>query len=1083
MDRPHRGTGLPAALEALSALQREAVLHTGGPLIVLAGPGAGKTRVIVTRIARLIAPPEIGGAGAEAETVLALAFTNKSAHALRERLVGLVGPGRAARVRASTCNAFGRGVIRRFSDLLGLPAETTLMDSAERRRLLRDILIDHPAFRERAAEGIDAAVDRAWAFIDSCTTDGVTPADALAWCDGETADLSTPEAAGDPRQRAARGARLDELRPLADVYAVFDARRLAEGRLVFDDDINLPARLLREHGRVRAFLRDEIRHVVVDEFQDWSPAQIRLLALLAPPDTSPAPDLCVVGDDDQAIYAFRGADDRALARFAETWPAHREILLTDNYRSGVRVIETGNRIIAGAGSRLRPEKTITVAPQSDAEQPGSVEAVTVDSADELPRAVAALILRDRAATGRPWSDFAVLVRTNGRADQIALGLSVWDIPVRTPARADPADDAAVKDLLAWMRVLTDPRDTAHLQRLLMRPPVSIDTERAAALLGQARQCVRTGGHAVDALRDAAREDPALTDFLARLGALGGYAAEHSGAATVRRIIDDTRLLHVEALDPTARGERLRAILSALRFAQDKQPRLEQPGDLRALVRHYDALDPSEQTLRLQAHDPYDADPPDDAPDAVTVLTAHTAKGLEFDTVIVADVRKRTGFPSSERPADRAPLPQALTGRAPTDHVDEERRLFYVACTRAKRRLALAAKFVKRKPTPGDFFDEIARLDPEPWLERTDVAALYESVSMGAGGGLADDGAADAGAARRARIRRELDRARADALAALHRAERADLPADAIDAIADDLAVASKRIAALAHLRDAGALPDHLDEPFTGALAARLDARHTPFFAPLTAPIDLNFTMISDYQRCPRCFYVKNVIGLDEDKTPGLAVGDLAHRALEQFFTDLRDAESHGRPAPGVERVREIAARLLASPTRDERRTAELAPQVEALMLTAINALHDPASEILEIERRIEFPLALDSGEHLCVAKIDRIDRRADGSFRLVDYKTGKARKDLLEPVEKDLQFCLYVMALRRFFEIADDEPLEGVAEYWLLATGQRGVIALSDLDVAGALRAVNSVTDGMLEGRFDRGGKCKGLCAILPDDV
>lgn len=1078
--------GLLDALASLNERQRRAVEHDGAPLVVLAGPGSGKTRVIVTRVARLIAPAEAGGVGAAPESVLALAFTIKSAQEIRDRLIALVGPSRAARVGASTCHAFGRGVIRRFGDAIGLPVVTRVMDSAERRRLLREILRESPFFLGSAAAGLDAAADHACSFIEACTRDGVTPARLAEWCDEESLALDHPDATEDERALDARRATLDETQSLGRVYAEFDERRLAHGLMLLDDYINLPARILREHAPARAILRDDVRHIVVDEFQDWSPAQIELLRLLAPSDARPGADLCVVGDDDQAIYAFRGADDRAFTRFAAHWPDYTEITLDQNYRSRSRIIETGNRIIRAAESRFRGEKTIVVADSVSAQSPGVVESLIYDTKEELPEAVAALVLADHAETDRPWSDYAVLVRTNSRLDEIAFTFATYDIPVRTPARAKPGDDAAVQDLLSWMWLLADPRRTGDLQRLLLRPPVRLSPRRVAEIMREARGRMKAGGVALDAVRDAAACEPALTDFLTRHDELLALVVELPAAAAVRRIVETTRLLHIETLDRSARAERVAAVLAALRFAQDKQPRLERPGDLAALLRHYDALDDKKKSLEIADGDMLDGDA-DDAgrPDAVSILTAHKAKGLEFDTVIVADVRpSKTGFPMSAQKSDPAELPGSLTGRAPTSHADEERRLFYVACTRAERRLVLVGRKLKRKPKHGDFFDEIAGLNPEPWLHQIDVEALRERAGVAETADL-PGAAPGAAASRRARIHREITNARQDALDALHRAERRDLSADDLDTIATDLNRAALRLAALAHLRDTGAVPDGLGESEAmRALADRLDHAAPPILAPLRAPLSLSYTKITDYERCPRCFYVKHVLRLDEEKTPGLAIGDIVHRALEKFFNEVRGADAtHDGPAPTLPRLLAIARQLAQELSPTDETPAEVLTQIDAQLTGAYETLHTPDAEILEIECSIPFTISLECGEHHCLAKIDRVDRRQDGSFRLIDYKTGKALKKLTEPKRDDLQLCLYSMALRRLYEIDPDEPLPGVAEYWLLATRERGVIALEDLDLARALKKINKAAEGMLAGRFEKKPKCKGLCALLPDSI
>lgn len=1081
--RHDEATALATQLKSLNEHQREAVTHEGGPLVVLAGPGSGKTRVIVTRVARLVGPTSAGGLEKDPSTVLALAFTIKSAQEMRERLQSLVGPSKAQRINASTCHAFGSRIVKRFGDVIGLPATTRLMDSAERKRLLGEILPNHRYFRERAARGLERVIEDASAFIDQCATDGVMPTALASWCDDELARLNAPDAQLDEQEQQARTITRDEYEALADVYTQFEDARHTQGLLTYDDFINLPTRILRESKRARTIIHNDFRHIVVDEFQDWSPAQIEFLTELAPHNESRPPDLCVVGDDDQAIYAFRGADDQAFGRFRDHWPGHRLITLTENYRSGAEIIDVGNEIIRRADSRFEPEKTIEPAATGGAPDPGVIEGVTLGHDTHHGPAIAAMILADRESHDRPWSSYAVIARTGNMLDSIALTLESYDIPINRRVQISPLQDAAVQDLMAWIRVLVDPHDSSSAQRLFARPPVMIDPMRLSGLV----KSFKRSGQPFDAfLREAAGDDANLRDLLARYETLAAFNTEHEAEQTIRRIVELARLTDVEALEAKARGKRVQSVIAALKFAQDKQDRLESPGDLAAFVRHYDQLDSNEQSFQLVSSPQLDRDADEDdekAGDAVSLLTAHAAKGLEFDTVFAARVRGPWGFPMNRKDDDAIVLPEELSGRAPTIQADEERRLFYVACTRAERRLVMLAKFKKSNIREGDFFDELTVL-AEPPRPVSSADEWFDRAQMTAPG---DEDEIDETPADRARIHREIKLVKQQAAAALHRSDRAGLSAGELDSIAHDLQSAGRRLAALAHLRDHGAAPDLLDglsdegRELIQQLAAR-EASTGDIFTPPKSPLKLSYTQITDYLGCPSCWYIKHILGLDEPKTRSLAVGDVLHQTLERHFQRVKEAEAFGETPPTIDDALNTAVSLYTERSQgDMPHEAELA-QLREQLRAALETLHSENDEILEIECAVPFKLDLPSGKHDCIAKIDRIDRMRDGGFRLIDYKTGASRKRLTEPDDDDLQLCLYAMALPIVLESPDGEPPSGVAEYWILSEAQRGVIGLDKLRLDKALKKIEKAAAGMLAGNYQQGtGQygCKGLCELV----
>jgi len=1073
-------------LGALSKAQRRAVEHDAGPLAVLAGPGAGKTRVIVSRVARLALPVAQGGAGADPESVVALAFTIKSAQEMRDRLASMLGGGLAGRLRVGTCHSFGRSILSRFGDVLGLPASLRVMDSAVQRRTLRALTLEHDLFAHRRGEGIESSISEAIGFISQCQNAAIEAPAVLAWCEREGERLASGEGVKDEKELAARRALLTTRRDMARLFELYDRARLPAGRITLDDYIALPVRILRRSEMASAIVRDETRHIVVDEFQDWNPAQIELLRLLAPTDSGASPpDVCVVGDDDQAIYAFRGADDRAFARFEEIWPGAEIVRLDLNYRSAEPVVDAARVVIEGADERFAPDKVIRA---SDAWKPSrggdpGVEGVLVADDAHVGSAIGAMIRSDRATSQRAYGDYAVLARSNGTRDAVVSALEILGIPVIAKRRLTPLDDPAVRDLLAWMRLLAGIESDAHTQRLLASATVGGTVDEISAWRREhLRECglgERDERSFIDWLGSERASEPAVGRFLETLGDLRTRVAGKGASGAAREIITGAALVASGGLAPRDRAARVARLAHVISFIEQCEPDLEEPGGVRAFLDHYADLSDEEQAFARSSDDAVDRDEgDDDRPDAVAVLTAHSAKGLEFDTVFVARVRPgRAGFPSRQ-PREESLLPDELSGRAPGSVDDEERRLFYVACTRAERRLVLLAK-EKKTRGKGDYFIELEDAlgfpvsDAADWMSRADVTPPD---------GLTDDESA-------ARLDIAAERARDAGVLALRDAEREGLSEGELDAIRTRLSDAAERLAMIAHLRRTGAMHETLKnaDPERAAEILAHVKNSGDGLRPLRAPLSLSYSFINAYQRCPACFYVRHVLGFSEEKTPKLTIGNAVHAALETFYVETRDAEADGVFPPGKDRLLELGEQRLrsgwpaATPVEPDAFS-----QVRSQLETFWDQMHDPSAEILLLEgqghggarvRPFAYPYR---GDHTMIAKLDRVDRLPDGGFRIIDYKTGAATKKLLEPAKNDLQLSIYAMALQEHLEL--EEPPRGTAEYWVVATGQRGVIDLGKLDLEKARAKINAAIDGMLDGRYDRTTntrECSGLCAVL----
>ncbi|MEM8834549.1 MAG: ATP-dependent DNA helicase [Planctomycetota bacterium] len=1066
----------------LNDQQRLAVEHTGGPLAVLAGPGTGKTRVIVARTVRLVRE------GVEPERILNVTFTSKAAGEMRDRLASHLGPAISSRINVSTFHALGNRLLRRFGDILGLPSELVLIDSAQRTRLLRELILRSERFASAHRNGIDRLADRAASFIDRCKESARFPEEAIdfarAW--RETAESSTGDDA--PIERADA----TEFERMAHVYRAFDRACAERGWVTFDDFITLPIRLLRAHVSIAEVVRTELRHVIVDEYQDVNGAQIALLRELAPPASNP--DLCVVGDDDQAIYAFRGSDPRAFATFREFWSSHELVELTINHRSAPAIVRAANTIIEPAGDRFSPDKRAEPDPDRDPlkDTGAGVELrITGDWKTDHAPAIAALVLQDRAASDRAWRDFAVITSTNPQCDLIADELRTHGIPVDRREQRTPASDAGVQDVLAWCAVLADPGAAdAFTQRLLVRPPIGMPPDEVQAIARAHRTARKADGSTPELARWVEREHPSderVQRFAALRKKLLEWTLAEPADLVIEQIVRELDPAHTEPLDGRARARRVRDLIAVVAFARTRQRFLPVPGRLPDFLAHYRDLDPKQQeTFDAPGDERLDADAEaEDRPDAVSVITAHSSKGLEFDTVFLANVRYR-GFPLQTRNDEAGVrIPTEFSGRIEQAHENEQRRLFYVACTRAERRLVLLAKHKKSRGKSLDFTQELQDAADAIGLEEGDVSALLESDLL-APRPEHDPEAWHAGTdSVRAALSRESRRQRERALSVLHDAARGT---GELDTIESRLRSSARVLRALAKadpsLLDAPGI-DEGDAQRARSLIESIAAGAAPAVtSPMRAPLHLSYSRLMDYNACPRCFYVKHVLRLDEAKTAQLASGSVVHDALEAFTKRWLDAEAEGTPRPTLDDLLDSGDTALQRATPfDQPVDGALRAESRERLRTAFEGFVDDGDQIIEVEQSRDIPYTdADGTAHRLVAKIDRIDRLASGAFRIVDYKTGRASNKLLEPKPDDLQMGIYTLALMDLFGF--DEPPDGHAEYRVLSTGERGAIALRDVRLDKVRASINKAVAGMLTGAFPAkpdSDYCKGLCALLPD--
>ena len=657
-------------LDDLNPEQRDAVTHFEGPILVLAGAGSGKTRVLTTRVAHLV-----NEHGVPTERILAVTFTNKAAGEMRERIGRLLGS-EPAGMWISTFHAMGARLLRRHAPLLGWSRSFSIFDAEQSQRQLKNtqlgLNVDPKRWRPQAVRS----------QISAAKNQLVTPKRFVE----EHGDGSDPF-----------------LRTVARVYPAYQAALADQDSFDFDDLLVKPVELFERDSDLLERYRRRFVFVLVDEYQDTNRSQFRFLELLA----AERGNLMVVGDDDQSIYGWRGADISNILDFERSYVGARTVRLERNYRSTQRILEAANAVIAE--NRQRKGKTLRT--EREGGEPVTLFE-TVDENDEARTVVGEIEARYRDGPGLyNYRSFAVLYRTNAQARALEDGLRRRGVPYQVVGGTRFYERREIQDVLAYLRLVSNPRDRGAFERVVNYPRRGVGdktlerlrafaAEQGLSLLEAADRGGECGAHAsaANGLRDFA-------ELIARFSA-------RASNTRVGRLLDDLveeldllQQLRAEGPEGEDRAENVKELVAG---ALDFDGELE--GELEA-----EELDPfTELDLYLQrvalvadvdAHDP--------EADAVTLMTLHNAKGLEFPVVFI------TGLEDGLFPLSRA--------YDDPHELEEERRLFYVGVTRAKDKLVLSHARQRRRagdyvygrlsPFADSIPDELVESASSPLLDR------------------------------------------------------------------------------------------------------------------------------------------------------------------------------------------------------------------------------------------------------------------------------------------------------------------------------------------------------------------------------
>jgi len=651
-------------LEGLNPQQKRAVKHGKGPLLIVAGAGTGKTRVIVHRIAHLIATKR-----ARPEQIVALTFTDKAAAEMEERVDVLV-PYGFANVQISTFHAFGDRIIREHALELGLSPDFRVMSVAEQAVFLREHLFQFPLSYYRPLGNPTKFVSAMINLISRAKDEDVNPDEYLRHA------AAVQKRAGQNPGDEALAELTRQQDEIAGTYQRYQLLLAQEGMVDFGDQVNLVLKLFREHPLVLKRYQEKYRYILVDEFQDTNYAQFQLLQLLA----AGHQNITVVGDDDQSIYKFRGAAISNILGFMDIYPEAKQVVLLKNYRSHQAILDTARRLILfNNPDRLEVKNDIDkrlLAQQTRGGPPRHIHFDTVTSqSDWVARSIA-----EKKATGeREYRDFAILVRANADADPFLRSLNLQGIPFRFSGSRGLYSREEIRFLTALLRSLADFDDSVSLYHLAASPEVY------GAGIADLTRCMNLARRKCLSLHD-------LLLHLDRYPELKELSPE--GRATIGVLMRDLdRYLKLSQNQPS--GVVLYRFLTdkkyLYRLTHEETPQADQKVKNIArffeMVRGFAHLAQEDRIPRFVEHlnllleagdDPATAEADLDI-DAVNVLTVHKAKGLEFPVVFMISLVQNK-FPPINR-HDPIELPDELI-KEPIPggdvHLQEERRLFYVA---------------------------------------------------------------------------------------------------------------------------------------------------------------------------------------------------------------------------------------------------------------------------------------------------------------------------------------------------------------------------------------------------------------------
>jgi DNA helicase II / ATP-dependent DNA helicase PcrA len=907
----------------LNEAQRRAITHGEGPLLVIAGAGTGKTRVITERIRHLLqSNPELSG-----ENILALTFTKKAAGEMKARVVKATGE-RGKDVTLATFHSFCETLLKEVEP------KRTALEQVDHWILLRRNMgrLRLEKYRRLAEPG--QFLSDFIAFFSRCQDELVSSADYQRYANKLAAQLEGERGKLDEDTYKERAEQVAQEQEIAQAYRASEELLREKNAVALNGLIAEAVARLEKDAGLRERLRDRYRHILVDEFQDTNIAQLELLHLLS----AEPRNIVVVGDNDQAIYRFRGASFGSFKLFLEKfagWKTGQDsrayrVTLTENYRSTPNILRVATQVIAQNEVSADFPKKVLQPTRAESERIRIAELV---SAEEEAHWVASELERLHGA-GHPWRDFAVLYRQHVHRNHLVEDLSRKKIPL-VIAKLSILEHPLVRDVVAYLRLIAAPYDDVACARVLSAPAWHLE---AADLIRLAERAAKRRGTALYDVLQAPQSELPFDASSGAPGELMEFLSEQRKTLkrrTAGEVLSDL-IAWLEV--PQRAGTQDRKYVTQLsQFVKEWEKKSETRG-LAEFLEYLDYFAQAGGTLSLE----------DDAPgDAVQLMTVHGAKGLEFPHVFLLRVNQGA-FPAK----NRSPLfefPAALMKEELPQgdfHIQEERRLFYVALTRAENRLTITTL-------------------PE---EKGKVPTFIEDIVM------------DAAVKRR------------DVLQIAPKLKETSTDAD-------------RRAQATARFSENQLFPAPTAPP---KIFSRIADWAETFHPASPEPLKLSASAVENYRRCPQQYLFSYLWSLKKGPRATLSFGSVMHTTVKRFVEQLRKGVK--LPFEEVERIFETE--WTSAGFEDEYQEGEYKKDGIEQLRTFHAAMIQAPPDVREQERGFELPL---ENNVIVAGRIDQINSLGRNDVEIVDYKTGKPKKDA--DARKDLQLSLYALAAQEIFEL------------------------------------------------------------------
>jgi DNA helicase-2/ATP-dependent DNA helicase PcrA len=972
---------LPPPVEGalkLNEAQRRAIVHGQGPLLVIAGAGTGKTRVITERIRHLLESDQT----LSGENILGLTFTKKAAGEMKSRVLKATGE-RGKDVTLATFHSFCETLLQEVE-----PGRTAL-EQVDHWILLRRNLsrLKLEKYRRLAEPG--QFLSDFIAFFSRCQDELVSSEDYQRYADQLAAQLESERRALDEdtyKERAENVAREQEI---ARAYKASEELLREKRAVALNGLIAEAVALLRKDTGLRERLQQRYRHILVDEFQDTNIAQLELLHLLS----AEPRNIVVVGDNDQAIYRFRGASFGSFKLFLErfaAWKAGQDstrfrVTLTENYRSTPNILRVATQVISQNEVSADFPKKMLSPTRAEGER---IRIVELASPEDEARWVANELERLHRA-GNPWRDFAVLYRQHAHRDQLVEELSLRKIPF-VISRLSILEHPLVRDVLAYLRLMAKLHDDIACARVLAAPAWLLEAPDLVRLAERTRR--KRGTSLYDALQSPQSQLPfdpspsALSELLEFVSSQRKTLRRRSAGEILADLVEWLEI-------PQLAGARDRKYVAQLgQFLKDWEPKSE----TRFLPEFLEYLDYFEQaggTVCLE----------DDAPgDAVQLMTVHGAKGLEFPHVFLLRVN-HGAFPARQRPPLFEFPVQLMKEELPAGdfHIQEERRLFYVALTRAERKLTITTLAEKKGRVP-TFIEDILL---EPAVRRRDVLQIAPKVRP-----------------------------------------------------RDDVAVRD------GEANGASLFPAPATRP---RIFSRIADWAETFHPPSPEPLRLSASAVDNYRKCPQQYLFGYLWSLKEGPRATLSFGSVMHTTIKRFVEQLR----RGVKLPFEEVARIFETEWTSAGFEDDYQEGEYKKDGVEQLRAFHAAVLAARPEIREQEKAFDLPL---ENNVTIIGRIDQINSLGRNDVEIVDYKTGRPRKDA--DARKDLQLSIYALAAKEILEL---NPVRLVFHY--LQNGQIQVTTRDAKQLDDAQKIVQEAAADIRAGEFSPkpGFACRS-CAYKP---